>query len=179
MSEQDQKRWNSRYLKKTGGSGPSAIVSSYFSSAPVGRALDIACGNGRNSRFLAQKGFTVDAVDISNIALDQLQENGKGINVICRDLDSWQIPRNRYQLIINIRFLNRRLFPMIQTALSPGGVLIFESFINIKDKKMKYCLEPNELLGAFNALKIVYYEEKENSPSDRFDQSVYMVAIKQ
>jgi hypothetical protein len=64
---------------------------------------------------------------------------------------------------------------MIKKGLKPGGVLIFESFI---DKKRDYCLESNELLLAFNSFRIVYYEEKKNDPSDKFDESVYMVAIK-
>ncbi len=175
MAKQDQKKWNSKYLRDIGRPAPSDILSKYLSFSPKGRALDIACGNGRNSRFLAQEGFTVDAVDISNIALSQLPDNDTRINIICEDIDSWQIPQNRYQLIINIRFLDRRLFPMIKEGLKPGGVLIFESFI---DEKKDYCLETNELLHAFNSFQIVYYEEKENDPSDKFDQSVYMVAIK-
>jgi hypothetical protein len=90
-------------------------------------------------------------------------------------MDTWQIPQNRYELIINIRFLDRRLFPMIKKGLKPGGVLIFESFV---DEKKDYCLVPNELLHAFNCFQIVYYEETENDPADKFDRSVYMVAIK-
>lgn len=175
MTEQDQEKWNSRYLKNIGDSNPSDILSKYFSLAPIGNALDIACGNGRNSKFLARKGFKVDAVDISNIALSQLSDNDTRINAICQDIDTWQIPQNRYQLIINIRFLDRRLFPMIKKGLKPGGVLIFKSFIN---EKKNYCLEPNELLHAFKPFQIEYYEERENEPSEKFDQSVYMVAIK-
>lgn len=175
LTKQDQKKWNSRYLKSIGEPTPSDILSRYFFFAPKGRALDIACGNGRNSKFLAQKGFKVDAVDISNVALSQLPENDTSINIICQDIDTWQIPQNRYELIINIRFLDRRLFPMIKTGLKPGGVLIFESFI---DEQKNYCLKANELLHAFNSFKIMYYEEKDNDPHDKFDQSVYMVAIK-
>ena len=175
LTKQDQKKWNSRYYKNIGVSTPSDILSKYLFLAPRGRALDIACGNGRNSILLAQEGFKVDAVDISNVALGQLPDNHPGINIICQDIDTWQIPQNRYQLVLNIRFLDRRLFPMIVKGLKAGGVLIFESFIG---EKRDYCLETNELLHAFNSFQIVYYEEKENEPSDKFDQSVYMVAVK-
>jgi hypothetical protein len=51
----------------------------------------------------------------------------------------------------------------------------FESFI---DEKKEYCLEPNELLEAFRAFRVVYYEETKAEHSDKFDQSVYFVAIK-
>jgi SAM-dependent methyltransferase len=173
--KQDQKKWNSRYLENIGSPTPSGILSKYLSRSPKGHALDIACGNGRNSIFLAQQGFKVDAVDISKVALGQLPDNDPRINIICEDMDTWQMPENRYELILNIRFLDRRLFPMIKKGLKPGGVLIFESFV---DEKKDYCLEPNELLHAFNCFQIVYYEEKKNDPADKFGQSVYMVAIK-
>ncbi|WP_217641245.1 class I SAM-dependent methyltransferase [Desulfobacula phenolica] len=175
MTEQDRKKWNSKYLKNIGNSDPSEILVKYVSLAPKGKALDIACGNGRNSRFLAQKGFQVDAVDISNIAMSHLADKDTRINVICQDIDSWQIPQNRYQIIINIRFMDRRLFPMIQKGLKSGGVLIFESFI---DEKKEYCVKQNEFLHAFESFHVVYYEERETKHSDKFDQSMYFVAIK-
>ena len=106
--------------------------------------------------------------------LDRLQD--KGINAICQDLDTWEIKQDHYQLIINIRFLDRRLFPMIEKGLKSGGVLIFESYV---DENRDYCLKPNELLHAFSSLHIVCYEERENEPSNRFKKSVYMVAKKQ
>ncbi|MBU1341753.1 MAG: class I SAM-dependent methyltransferase [Proteobacteria bacterium] len=175
MTEQDRKKWNSKYLNNIGSLDPSKIIEKYIFLASCGNALDIACGNGRNSIFLAQKGFQVDAIDISTIAANHLTGKNPKLNMICQDIDTWQIPQNRYQVIINIRFMDRRLFPMIQAGLKPGGVLIFESFI---DGKKEYCLEPNELLHAFESLHIVYYEEREAEHSDKFDQSVYLVAIK-
>jgi SAM-dependent methyltransferase len=82
LAKPDQEKWNSRYLGNIGNLNPSDILSKYFSFSPKGRALDIACGNGRNSIFLVQKGFKVDAVDISNVALNQLRENDTRINII-------------------------------------------------------------------------------------------------
>ena len=175
LPEQDREKWNSKYLKSNGNSDPSEILEKYIYLVSHGNALDLACGNGRNSRFLAQKGFQVDAVDISNVAINHLAGQDPRINVICQDIDTWQIPQDRYQIIINIRFMDRRLFPMIQNGLKPGGTIIFESFI---DKKKEYCLEPNELLHAFESFHVVYYEEKKAEHSDKFDQSVYLVAIK-
>lgn len=175
MTEQDRKKWNSKYLENIGNSDHSEILGKYISMASAGNALDIACGNGRNSKFLARKGFQVDAVDISNIAVNRLAGQDPKINVICCDMDTWKIPQNRYQIIINIRFLDRRLFQMIQEGLKPGGILIFESFIG---EKKEYCLEPNELLNAFGSFHVVYYEEKKAEHSDKFGQSVHFVAIK-
>jgi tellurite methyltransferase len=176
MTIKDREKWDSRYLKGMGGSEPSSILTKFWSLASVGNALDIACGNGRNSIFLAEKGFVVDAVDISAVATNHLAGKNPNINVICTDLDTWKIPQNRYELIVNIRFSDRRLFPMIQDGLRPGGVLIFESFMD--GEKDEYCLKQNELLRAFRSFRIVYYEEKKSDHSEKFDQTASLVAIK-
>ncbi len=176
MADKDRQKWDSRFIKSLGGSDPSQILTKYSNLASCGKALDIACGNGRNSLFLAEKGFTVDAVDISTVATKHLAGRNGKIKVICQDIDDWVIAENRYELILNIRFLDRRLFPMIRDGLSPGGVLIFESFTGGKNDK--YCLKQNELLQAFQSFNIVYYNEMPPNCSDHSDQTVTLVAVK-
>jgi tellurite methyltransferase len=177
MVDRDREKWNSRYTENLGSYEPSLVLKEYLGLAPCGNALDIACGNGRNSIFLAKHGFSVDAVDISSVATSHLRNCDPNINVICQDLDSWIIPRDRYELIINIRFLDRRLFPMMKDGLKCGGVLIFESFLD--EKRQDYTLEKNELLRVFQPFHIVYYQEKKLDSSEKFDQAVSLVAIKQ
>jgi tellurite methyltransferase len=176
MADKDRQKWDSRYINNLGGSDPSRILKEYSNLASRGKALDIACGNGRNSLFLAEKGFAVDAVDISTVATNHLTGRNSQIKVICQDIDHWVIPENCYELILNIRFLDRRLFPMIQDGLRPGGVLIFESFTGGKNDK--YCLKQNELLQTFQSFNIVYYNEIPPNCSDSSDQTVTMVAVK-
>jgi SAM-dependent methyltransferase len=175
LTDKDREKWNSKYLEDIGNTDPSGILEKYIFLATHGKALDLACGNGRNSRFLAQKGFQVDAVDISNIALAHFADRDPRINVMYQDIDTWHIPRDRYQVIVNIRFMDRRLFPMIQKGLKPGGVLFFESFAG---EGKKYGLKPNELLEAFKSFHVVYYEEKNQARANKFDQSVFFVAVK-
>ena len=174
--EKDREKWDSRYTKDIGGFEPSAILNKFWSLSSVGNALDIACGNGRNSIFLASKGFLVDAVDISTVATNQLAGKDPNINVICTDLDTWVIANSRYDLIVNIRFLDRRLFPMIQDGLKSDGVLIFESFLD--GENGEHCLRENELLRAFESLRIVNYEEKKAAHAGKFDRIASLVAIK-
>jgi tellurite methyltransferase len=166
MSETDRLKWDDRYRKNQGNTDPAAIVSKYIHLAEAGKALDIACGNGRNSRFMAARGFDVDAVDISRVATGRIEGRHPNIHVICTDLDTWAIPEDRYDLIVNIRFLDRRLFPMIRNGLTPGGVLIFEAFIG--DAGHRYCLASNELLREFKSLRVVYYEEMRLAQPDKF-----------
>ena len=118
MTDKDREKWDSKYLKRLGGTDPSLILMKHWGLAACGNALDLACGNGRNSIFLAQKGFAVDAVDISTVATKHLAGRHPKVKVICQDIDDWEIPQNRYDLILNIRFLDRRLFPMIRVELA-------------------------------------------------------------
>jgi SAM-dependent methyltransferase len=176
MTHKDRQKWDARHLIHPGSSIPAEIVKRFCHLAAPGRALDIACGNGRNSIFLSQNGFAVDAVDVSRVATDRLAAGRPGIQVICADLDIWKIPGDRYSLVVNIRFLDRRLFPMIRDSLVAGGILIFESFVGCKHAA--YCLAPNELLRAFQSMHILYYEEKPAEHGEKFDQIATLVAAK-
>jgi len=85
---EDKQRWNEKYSQKEVSENVSEILEKYVGHANVGMALDVACGSGRNTNFLAQKGFEVDAVDISNVALDKIPKRPT-INKIEADLDKY------------------------------------------------------------------------------------------
>ncbi|OGR57704.1 MAG: hypothetical protein A3J80_00060 [Desulfobacula sp. RIFOXYB2_FULL_45_6] len=176
MTDKDREKWDLRYREDSGDPVPTFIVERYVSLASCGKALDIACGNGRNSLFLAEKGFRVEAVDISCVAIDRLAGLHPGITARCLDLDTWEIRENEYDLIVNIRFLDRRLFPMIMAGLKLGGILIFESFVN--EEGDRFCLKKKELQQAFSDLDIVYYEEKKIEGEGRFKGTACLVGVK-
>lgn len=172
----DQAKWNNRYKSNPGPATPSALLKQHCDAVVSGRALDIACGNGRNSLALAQRGFDVDAVDISDVAIGDVKRLHKNISACCRDLDSWVIPESRYHLIVNINFLSRRLFPQIYNGLKPGGRLIFQAFVGKPGER--YCLEKGELRRAFAALDIILYREIDIDPPGRFSATATLVAGK-
>ena len=163
--QKDREKWNRRYRSKQYPSRPSKIVRQYYHLARRGRALDIAAGNCRNAIFLSDKGFVVDALDISDVGLALQCAGNPNINRICADLEKFFLPANRYELILNLKYLNRLLFPQIIESLLPGGVLIFETFLKTDlpaDKvKMRpeHLLDENELLHGFTSLKIKFYRE--------------------
>ena len=174
----DRGRWNERYRKKRYSTEPSDIVARFAGLAPAGRALDLAAGNGRNSRFMAAEGFVVDALDISDYGLRPLAGADPNIRPVCTDLDRFDIPARRYSLIVNVRYLSRRLFPYIREGLAPGGLLIFQSYLETDHPDAAspscrdYLLRKNELLHAFLPLHIVYYREAEDpSRDDRYLQA--------
>ena len=181
---QDRFKWNEKYQTENYPSEPAAIVKQYFKLAAGKNALDIAAGNGRNALFLARQGFVVDAVDISDTGLAQFAGKHPAIRPVCVDLDDFDIPAERYDLIINIKYLNRRLFPYIYEGLAPGGVLIFETLLDsphpakVQPVCRDYLLRENELLHAFLSLKIVLYQEVEDTHHGEAAFSASLVGIK-
>ena len=163
---EDKERWNVRHIKKPMKLTPSPIVESYVKQSNMGKALDLACGTGRNTHFLESLGFKVDAIDLSDYALSCIKDS-KNIKKIEVDLDEYDLKVDSYDLILNCNYLNRRLMKQMINSLKIGGVVIFETFIEAHEKPEQgsmnpdYLLEKNELLKAFIELDIIYYEEKD------------------
>jgi len=168
----DQKRWNDRFGKREFALGkePNPFLKKHIRLLPKGKALDIASGEGRNAVFLAQQGFEVDAVDISEKGLKKAQklakEKGVRINTFIIDLDQYQIEKGRYDLIANFYFLRRRLIRRMKKGLKKGGKVIFETYLlehrtlgTGGPRQAKYFLKPNELLGLFKDFRILFYRE--------------------
>ena len=163
---EDKERWNRRFQEKPFRDYVEPIIEKYIDLAPVGRALDIACGQGRNTHFLAGKGFEVDALDLSDYALSCVRDDDK-IHKIEVDLDEYNLEKNKYDLVVNMNYLNRRFYHQIKEALKPNGVVIFETFIIAhgdfdNPQNPEYLLRQNELLHAFIGLDIIYYEERDD-----------------
>jgi tellurite methyltransferase len=172
MVKLDQKRWDKRFQEKKFALGKraNAFLRKHVGLLPKGKALDIATGEGKNAVFLAQQGFHVDAVDISEVGLKKAenlaQELGVKIHTALVDLDTYQIEKECYDLIANFYFLNRSLIPEIKRGLKRGGKVIFETYLleqralsTAGPKNPKYYLKPNELLMLFNGFRILLYRE--------------------
>jgi len=168
----DQKRWDERFGTKEFALGrkPNPFLKRYIHFLPKGKALDMATGEGRNAVFLAQHGFEVDAVDISEKGLKKARELareiGVKVNTLLVDLDDYQIEKDRYDLIANFYFLKRRLIPRIRKGLKKRGMVIFETYLLEHrtlaaggPKQAKYFLKPNELLRLFKDFRILFYRE--------------------
>ena len=145
---------------------PSRLLVDFLPVLQKGRALDLACGEGRNAIYLAREGFDVDAIDISDVALDKgrIAAGGLKIHFISADLEAFQIPENSYDLIINFNYLQRSLSPNIKRGLKIGGYVLFETYTLEQQRfgpprNPEFLLKPNELLTMFRDLHIVYYRE--------------------
>jgi tellurite methyltransferase len=171
MAKEDQKHWDEKHAGGHGEESPSPFLKEIFESTwaiEPGRALDVAAGKGRNAVFLAARGFRVDAMDISAIALEEGRKaaaaKGLEVHFIETDLDRADLPEAAYDLIVNFNFLERALIPKMKAALKPGGHIVFETYL--VDQKVfghpqnpAYLLGHNELLDLFRDFRILYYRE--------------------
>lgn len=181
MSASDRGKWNSKYSRRK----PTATVQPddwLIESCTViadrtadieqkKQALDIACGLGQNSIWLAQSGWEVDGVDISPTGLTAAREAAKEsdctVNWQEADLDDWLPGKDSYDLAIVFRFLDRVSVPKIVNAgLRPGGWLIYETFAASQLERVDshinnpaFTLAPGELPTLFPNYDIIEFRE--------------------
>src|ERR1043165_7808416 len=125
MSSDDRERWDRAHATSHHEDRPSAFLRYVFQHfgemLPRGRALDIACGKGRNALFLAEEGFDVTAIDISAIALDitrtRAAERRLSVSWEQQDLEQVRLREQSYDLIVNFNYLQRSLFTQISRSL--------------------------------------------------------------
>src|SRR3990172_1969622 len=173
MSEDDKNHWEKKYS----GDGyephpnPSALLTEWLDERPPGRALDLACGTGRNALYLAEKGYDVTAIDISPqaiaLAKDMAREKGLKINWIIADLDNYAIQGQYDLIVISFFHVNRNMVSSVINALKKGGILLYENHMlspsSAEDEahKHRFHLKPGELGQLFRGLSMIRYEERQ------------------
>jgi len=170
--KEDQKRWDKKYLERKPAlnQGANTILRKYLRILPKGKALDLAAGEGRNTFFLAENGFESEAVDVSPVAIKRVRKSAKArgvkVKAVVADLDIYRIPSEKYDVILNFYFLDRRLIPRIKKGLKKGGMVVCETY-TVEQKKLgtggpgqtQYLLKPNELLRLFRGFYVLFYRE--------------------
>ncbi len=164
------KKWDYKYAQTTPGDfvPPAWVLKQHGPQLPLkGKGLDLACGLGGNARFMAQCGLTVDAWDISDIALTQLNNyaavNRLSITPTLCDFEQMLFPYQQYDVIVVSKYLNRALFSQIEQALKPGGKLFIQTFLapvqNNAPSNPSFYLNSGELNHAFPSLTTEIYGE--------------------
>ncbi|GFE61643.1 bifunctional 2-polyprenyl-6-hydroxyphenol methylase/3-demethylubiquinol 3-O-methyltransferase UbiG [Geobacter sp. AOG2] len=136
--EADRIKWNERFGAEGAflGERPSPFLAREIERilrlAPGRRALDVACGEGRNSIFLARHGFRTSGLDISDVGIAKAERlaHAEALEIDFHqvDLENCRIA-GQYDLIINFNFLLRSLIPEEVGALAPGGLLLFDTIL--------------------------------------------------
>jgi 2-polyprenyl-3-methyl-5-hydroxy-6-metoxy-1,4-benzoquinol methylase len=168
-------RWNERYAQADREWLPETpaewLVAHEGLLSGGGRALDVACGDGRNALYLAQLGYMVDAIDVSDVAIDAVratvEARGLTMTIAARvvDLEREPLPAGPYDVIVMLNFLQRDLFEPLQAALAPGGLLVLETLARCHVDELghsfnaEYLLAQGELPRAFGRLEVVAQHE--------------------
>lgn len=136
-----------------------------------GEALELACGLGGNSLYLAKKGYEVEAHDISDVAIGQLRniacKEQLSIQSFITDLEAWDdFSQKTFDIVVITYYLDRMLLSRIKPIIKEKGYFFMETYYNSPqtDKlsiSEKYRLRPQELLNEFIDWQILYYEEAE------------------
>lgn len=188
MSIEDKIKWDKKYQ-----STPSLLkdrdasknLVNIVSNVKGNKALDIACGAGRNSIFMAKSGFDVDALDISKTALDTLNNKGyKNIFTKLTDLENYIPSQNCYDLIVMTNYLDREIIPNLAKALRKDGLLLIETYMEHKDNNKPnsnpdFLLKPNELKSFFDdQYEILQYGEFDNEAFELYRMKKQFVIVK-
>jgi SAM-dependent methyltransferase len=133
--------------------------------APEAAVLDVAAGGGRHSRFFADRGHRVTALDRDTSRL----AGHPGIDIVQADLEDgspWPLPGRTFGAVVVTSYLHRPLFPALLDALAPGGVLLYETFMEGNERfgepsRPAFLLKDGELLDlARGRLSVTAYEAR-------------------
>jgi SAM-dependent methyltransferase len=176
MEHDEKTLWNRKYTERSHISlrPDPFLVSAYsefFAGLSPGNALDVAGGIGRHALWLADRGWNVKLLDISEVGIELARKNIAAglrprIDLEIQDLRTARTLGNRqYDLVLVFFYLERELFPALIRALKPGGFLIYKTY-TLEQRKFSggpthpmHLLKPNELIHAFAQLRILYYHE--------------------
>ena len=169
----DRDDWDARYASEelVWSAAPNQFLVSEIAGLTPGRALDVACGEGRNAIWLAERGWTVTAFDFSSVALDKARRLGaaRGVTVAWElaDVTEYTPATSQFDLVI-VMYLHlpepqRRIaFGRAADAMAPGGTLLVvghditnpqAGWGGPQDTSVLY--GPDDIVANFNRLEIV------------------------
>ena len=143
---------------------------------PNSKILDLGCGQGIDSLFLSKNGFSVTAIDSSEVAISQIKiKKDKfkldNLELIGGDINDFNIEKNKYQAIICRNVLNfiekdkaLKIISGLQDNIQKGSYIIIEVFTKndpsfLSDNKFACYFDEQELLDIFSGYKILCYLE--------------------
>jgi len=156
--------WNDRYRAgELGPSYPAPLLVEAIRSLVPGRALDLACGTGRNAIYLAERGWDVVAIDGSPVAIANLREVSTTVDGRVLDLqrNAVPFPDQWFDLVCIINFLHLPLFAEARRMTRRGGCVV--SVIHTVKSSMnpKYAIALGELRSHFSDWEIWIDREDE------------------
>jgi SAM-dependent methyltransferase len=153
---------------------PRPFVEEIVRDLPPGRALDLACGNGRNAAWLAERGWDVTAVDRAPTF------EHPTIHVRVADLEKHEfvIQESAWDLIVVSYYLQPDLFVPILRGLRPNGiVIVIVHLFEPGHEASRFSLNSGELRPYFQGETILAYREGKPA-GDPEARSVAQIAVR-
>ena len=158
----------------------------------AGRALDLACGAGRNALYLAEHGWHVTAVDGSRVAIEILRDRARerGLIVDARvadlELGGFKIEQDAYDLVCVFYYLQRDIFAAIREGIKEGGtcaaaIHMVDESPDVKPMNPNFLLQHGELREVFLDWEILHYHETaacDKDPGEHRRRTAEIVARK-
>jgi SAM-dependent methyltransferase len=175
----DIRGWEERYRQTSRAQqdlavAPTELVVDTARRLPPGRALDLACGAGRNALWLARAGWHVTAVDGSSSAIQALRTEAERhrlpLVAEVADLQSdYVIEEASWDLIVIAYYLQVDLFEKAKKGVAPGGLLLTIVHTTEGDEKpTRSRLRPGELKNYFSGWELLHeYEGMPNDPAHK------------
>lgn len=167
----DLRGWDQRYRERTEVGAATPLLIDVVSGLRPGRALDLACGSGRNALWLAEHGWRVTAVDGSPAAIEIVTARNPSIGVFAADLENHEyvIQPGSWDLIVFSYYLQRDLFEPAKRGVVPGGMVL--AIVHIPgpgEPLTRFRANPGELANAFHDFEILHsYEGPPRDPEHR------------
>jgi tellurite methyltransferase len=158
--------WNARYRTETEDMAPAQLLVEAASRLRPGKALDLACGAGRNALWLARQGWRVTAVDgaLEAIAILRRQAEAQDLEIETQVADlergEFRIAPAAWDLIAMCYYLQRDLFAPAKNGLAANGILLAIVHITEGGEEPTHTrARPGELRSFFQDWNIVHYFE--------------------
>jgi SAM-dependent methyltransferase len=176
-SDNERERWNRKYSEDCDAAlrAPDPFLELAFARfiLPLfsngGRAIDPAGGTGRHAIWLAQQGWEVTLIDISETGVERARQSAgplaSHIRFVVDDLTRFQASQTefeaRFDVVMAFFYLERSILSEIVKALRGGGLLVYKTYLKSQArlKNPAHLLEAGELLRMAEGLRILHYRE--------------------
>lgn len=164
--------WNRRYAASelVWSAGPNGFLVDEVAGLPPGRALDLACGEGRNAVWLARTGWRVTAVDFSDVGLAKARRRAADARVelelVQADLVEWEPEPGAFDLVclLYLQLVAAELRVVLDraaAAVAPGGtfLLVAHDLLNLTEghggpSEASVLYTPDDVVAALDGLEV-------------------------
>jgi len=122
--------WDEKYREapeRLWSAGPNMFVADRLAHHTPGRGVDLACGEGRNAVWLAERGWEMIGVDFSEVALERARQMSSDVEWVLADVQEWE-PADQVDLVLiaYLQLVPEELEMVVRRAatwLAPDGEL--------------------------------------------------------